>query len=143
MAKAIQFFVEEVDFKLSKQKVVTTWLEEVAIFHGCVVQEVNYIFVSDSYLLNLNKGFLKHDTLTDIITFPHSEEPSKVLSADIYISIDRVRENAEAFGVTFLNELHRVMVHGLLHLAGFKDKGAKAKKEMRAAEDAALSVLPA
>ncbi|MEY3443842.1 MAG: rRNA maturation RNase YbeY [Bacteroidota bacterium] len=143
MAKAIQFFVEEIDFKLPKPRAVSTWLEAVAQSHGCQPVEINYIFVSDTYLLDLNQDFLKHDTLTDIITFPHLEEPSKELAADIYISIDRVKENAAAFGVTFELELRRVMAHGLLHLVGFKDKGADEEKQMRSAEDAAIALFPA
>ncbi|HEX2899963.1 MAG TPA: rRNA maturation RNase YbeY [Bacteroidia bacterium] len=141
MANPIQFFVEEIDFKLPKPRALSAWLTNVAQGHGCTIEELNYIFVSDNYLLDLNKSFLQHDTLTDIITFPHTEEGSKELAADIYISVERVRENAISFGVTFPQELHRVMVHGLLHLVGFKDKDAKAKKEMRAAEDAAIALL--
>ncbi len=142
MAKPIQFFIEEIDFKLPKSRAVGAWLQDVAAQHGCTVQEINYIFVSDAYLLGLNQDFLKHDTLTDIITFPHSEEDSKDLAADIYISVERVRENSASFEVAFGDELHRVMAHGLLHLAGFKDKDAKSKKEMRAAEDAAIAMFP-
>lgn len=143
MAKAIQFFVEEVEFKLPKPRAVSTWLEAVAHAHGCEPVEVNYIFVSDTYLLDLNQDFLKHDTLTDIITFPHFEETSKELAADIYISVDRVKENATAFGVTFDVELRRVMAHGLLHLIGFKDKTDDDEKQMRVAEDAAIALFPA
>ena len=143
MAKAIQFFVEEVEFKLPKPRTFSLWLETIARAHGCEPLELNYIFVSDTYLLDLNQDFLNHDTFTDIITFPHFEEASKELAADIYISVDRVKENAMAFGVGFDLELRRVMAHGLLHLIGFKDKSADDKKQMRAAEDAAIALFPA
>ena len=141
MPGKIHFFVEEIDFKVSKPRVLKPWLLSVAEGHGKQVAEINYIFVSDEYLLRLNLDFLKHDTLTDIITFPHDTDSESTVGGDIYISVERVRENAESFKTSFENELHRVMVHGLLHLVGFGDKGAQAKKEMRKLEDSALALL--
>lgn len=94
---------------------------------------INYIFCDDSYLLEKNQIFLKHNTLTDIITFDYSEK--KVLNADIFISIDRVKENAINFVVPFDSELRRVMIHGILHLIGYKDKTDKEKVQMREKED--------
>jgi probable rRNA maturation factor len=141
MAVPIRFHVEDIAFKLKGSRKLSGWLWRVAASYGAPLSEVNYIFVSDVYLLRLNQEFLQHDTYTDIITFPHDGPAEEGIGGDIYISIDRIRENAVKFGVTFEMELNRVMVHGLLHLLGFKDKGAKAKKEMRAAEDAALALV--
>lgn len=106
--------------------------------HGRKVDQLNYIFCTDDYLLSLNKEYLQHDTYTDIITFQYngSKEP---LHSDIYISIDRVRENARAYGNTITNELHRVILHGLLHLLGYKDKSAADQKKMRQMEDQLLN----
>lgn len=100
---------------------------------------INIIFCSDEYLLDLNRNFLKHDTLTDIITFPFMENDDNI-SGDIYISIPRVKENAENFGQDFEAELQRVMVHGILHLLGYKDKSKIAKAEMTAKEDLYLDL---
>lgn len=101
--------------------------------------ELNYIFCTDPYLHNINRRFLKHDTYTDIITFDNSTVQD-FIEADIYISLDRVRENARKFNVTFDEELHRVMVHGLLHLAGYGDKSPSEKVLMKKKEDAYLSL---
>jgi rRNA maturation RNase YbeY len=101
------------------------------------VEELHYIFCSDHYLLQLNKDFLKHDTYTDIITFTLSESNTPIIG-DIYISTDRVRENAKAVNTTFTNELHRVVFHGALHLCGYKDKTKTQKALMRQKEDACL-----
>lgn len=141
MRAAVRFFVEDIDFKFSHSKATTTWLHRVAVSHGVKIKEINYIFVSDQYLLRLNQNYLQHDTLTDIITFPYDEEARQELGGDIYISIERIQENAAKFGVSFENELSRVMVHGLLHLVGFEDTNSQAKKDMRRAEDAALDML--
>lgn len=96
------------------------------------VGDINFIFCGDKFLYLLNKKFLRHNSLTDIITFQY---PSKSLTGEIYISIPRVRENAKKYGVTFEGELHRVMIHGVLHLCGYKDRKKTDKKEMRAKED--------
>jgi rRNA maturation RNase YbeY len=95
---------------------------------------VNYIFCSDKYLLKINQDFLQHNTYTDIITFQYSAE-SEAVESDIYISVERVRENAQAFRVSFSRELYRVIFHGALHLCGYKDKSAKDAKVMREKED--------
>lgn len=99
-----------------------------------VVEDINYIFCSDRYLLKMNKDYLSHNYYTDIITFDNSTSQGKV-EADIFISSDRVRANAETFKSNFRDELHRVMIHGALHLMGFKDKNAKDEKAMRKAEE--------
>lgn len=101
--------------------------------------EIYYLFCSDPYLLKLNKEFLKHDTYTDIITFDLSEKKSNMIQSEIYISVDRVKENAHTLGVSYQEELLRVVFHGALHLCGFKDKTEKDKKEMRRMEEECLS----
>jgi probable rRNA maturation factor len=106
---------------------------------GGQLASLSYIFCSDEYLLGINQQFLQHDDYTDIITFDLSE-PGAATSGEIYISIDRVRENAAGLGLSFKEELHRVIFHGALHLCGYKDKSPKAQKQMRAAEDKYLSL---
>jgi rRNA maturation RNase YbeY len=138
MSRTILFSIHEVEFKLKDQQLLRDWLTKVAAAHKAAIASLNYIFVSDEFLLNMNQEFLQHDTLTDIITFPDDTSKSDAIVGEIYISVERVKENAVEFGVDFLIELHRVMAHGLLHLLGFKDKSTKEQKEMRAAEDAAL-----
>lgn len=140
MAGVVRFFVEDIDFKLSGPRKHASWLKSVATHHGGMVGELNYIFVSDAFLLQMNQQFLKHDTLTDIITFPTEENRIDSLCGEIYISVERVVENAASFNTTFDNELDRVMAHGLLHLIGFKDKKKSDQKLMRAAEEHALSL---
>lgn len=136
----VSFFVEDVDFELPSPEVYAEWLIAVAKAHNATIHEINYILVSDQYLLKLNQNYLDHDTYTDIITFPYDPDEHKDLGGDIYISIERVVENAEEYEVGFEDELARVMAHGLLHLVGFEDKTDAAQKEMRAAEDAALEL---
>lgn len=99
--------------------------------------ELNYIFCSDNFLLEMNKSYLEHDTFTDIITFDLSESKS-AMEGEIYISVDRVKENARTYKTTYQNELHRVIFHGVLHLCGFKDKKEKDQKVMRENEDYCL-----
>ena len=101
--------------------------------------EINYIFCDDEYLLKINQDYLKHDYLTDIITFDYVS--GKNISGDLYISIDRVKENAEDFNVSFENELKRVMVHGVLHLMGYSDKSETATAEMRAKEEEKIKLF--
>jgi probable rRNA maturation factor len=107
---------------------------------GFELEELNYIFCSDEYLHQMNLTYLNHDTLTDIITFDNSEA-EQIIEGDIFISIDRVKENSEEFDVLFETELHRVLVHGLLHLFGYKDKSEREKVLMREKEEACLSLL--
>ena len=116
---------------------VSGWLKNIAVSEGYKVGELNYIFCSDDYLLEINKQYLDHDYYTDIITFDNSEEDGK-LEGDIYVSIDRVKENADHIGVSFDIELRRVLVHGLLHLIGFEDSDEDLKQQMRAKEDECL-----
>lgn len=116
------------------------WLHAVARVHHRRISELNYIFCSDPFLLDMNRQYLHHDTFTDIITFDNSDLPG-IIEADIYISADRVAENAAKFKVSFREELARVMVHGLLHLCGFGDKSPAEKVEMRKEEERALSLF--
>jgi probable rRNA maturation factor len=136
----VNFFSHEIRFKLKAPRKISSWINRVVEADGATIKEINYVFCSDSYLLSLNQGFLKHNTLTDIITFDNSEEPS-ALEGEIYISIERVKENAEKYEATFENELSRVMIHGVLHLLGYKDKKPPEKARMRKKEEACLSLL--
>lgn len=135
------FFSEGIAFTLRDKKKIRNWINASMDLEQKTIGSINFIFCSDSYLHGINLEYLKHDTFTDIITFDYST-PSEGLSGDIYISIDRVKENAKQFEVTFVNELHRVMIHGMLHLAGYKDKTAGEKKAMGAKEDYYLSLQP-
>lgn len=115
----IQFFSEN-DFTLENKSTYEEWISSIIDSEGYSEGEINYIFCDDDYLLNLNNDFLNHDTLTDIITFNYNM--GKQVNSDIYISTERVRDNAQDFDVSFETELRRVMCHGVLHLCGFNDK---------------------
>lgn len=136
---SIQFYTEDIDFKFSGARKTTSWIKKVIESEGASLLSITYIFCSDSYLLNINTDFLAHHTYTDIVTFDNSEEPGKI-EADIFISIERVQENAIKFKVSFEEELHRVIIHGVLHLLGYKDKSASQKSLMRKKEDSYLSL---
>lgn len=129
----IQFCTEDITFSLQEKLKHKAWLNEVAKQEGKKILELSYVFCSDNYLLQINQEYLNHDTLTDIVTFDNSEDPKKI-EGDIFISIDRVRENGEKLG-TSETELERVMVHGLLHLLGYKDKKKEDKTVMTEKED--------
>ncbi len=131
---AIHFFSEDIPFKL-KQKIRTRkWVRDTIKEENYRLGELNFIFCSDAHLLSINQQYLNHDTYTDIITFDNSEESDRIIG-DIFISIERVRENALTFNVPEQDELHRVMIHGTLHLLGYPDKGKKAKALMTAKEN--------
>jgi len=132
-------FYTETNFCIEHENELRNWIEHCLQSKNFSMDEINYIFVDDIYLHKMNKKFLNHDTFTDIITFDYSDE--NLLSADIYISIDRVKENAEKFKVEFYNELSRVLIHGILHLMGFKDKTEEEKMEMRKQENLCLKNL--
>lgn len=136
---AIRFFVEGVDFKLSHPQKVSRWIRAVIQNEGFIPGGINIIFCSDDHLRGINIDYLNHDTYTDIITFDNSEE-EEILEGDIFISIDRVRDNSQREHTSFEDELHRVIIHGILHLMGYKDKTVKDKSEMRSKEDACLSL---
>lgn len=142
----IRFFSEDIVFDLKGKRAISKWLRSVASENGYQIGEMNYIFCSDPYILDINQKFLGHDYYTDIITFDNSEDyliekGKRGVSADIYISIDTVRSNGQEYGEGFEKELHRVIVHGLLHLIGYDDVTPAKQKKMRAAENRALEML--
>ena len=130
-------FNYEIVFSLQDEASVSTWISNLINEEDCREGEINYVFCSDDYLHKINIDFLDHDTLTDIISFDYSV--GKELHGDIYISIDRVIDNAKDFDVQFKDELARVMVHGVLHYCGYKDKSEEDVKIMRSKEDYYLS----
>lgn len=131
----IQFFKEGVSMRLLHQEGLKKWIRNACRAYNTEAASVNFIFCSDKYLLALNKQYLGHHYLTDIITFDNSISESARLEGDIFISIDRVAANAKKFDVAFNDELHRVMIHGVLHLLGHDDKKAPDAKAMRKAEE--------
>lgn len=133
----ISFFYET-DFKLENEDEIADWIGEVIRAEDCDEGDISYVFCDDMYVHKINVAYLKHDTLTDIISFDYSLDTQ--LHGEIYISVDRVRENAEEYESGFENELHRVMAHGVLHYAGYNDKTEKEATEMRAAENRALDL---
>src|ERR1700744_2015513 len=134
----ISFFEEDIQFKLKNKAQVRQWITDTIIAEGYKLKELTYIFCSDAYLLQINQQYLDHDTYTDIITFDNSEEDGEI-TGDIFISIERIRENAKKFSVSETDELHRVVIHGTLHLLGYKDKTAASKEKMTQKEDEYLS----
>lgn len=136
---SIRFSVQSVDFDLPEPQKVRKWLAEVIRRRGKSVGNINYLFCDDEYLLGVNRQYLDHDTYTDIITFDYVA--GGLISGDILISIDRVGENATKFGVPFEHELHRVVVHGVLHLLGQGDKSDDEVREMRRQEEEALALF--
>ena len=135
----IEFHVEQVSFPAIDVAKVTSWIERVAAGYGKRVGEVHYIFCSDERILEVNREFLRHDYYTDHIGFDYSVD--NILSGDLFLSLDTIRSNAEQLGEQYGRELHRVIIHGILHLVGFKDKTPSERREMEAAEDAALEML--
>ena len=129
----------DVSIRLANKRILYRWIESIVRSEKRELGEVLVILCSDEYLLKMNEQFLQHDYYTDIITFDYGE--GKMLSGELYISIDRVRENAYTEGVEMLKELHRVIAHGVLHLCGYGDKTQKEKKEMRLKEDEKLRKL--
>ncbi|WP_080059660.1 rRNA maturation RNase YbeY [Spirosoma aerolatum] len=130
----IRFFNEDVPYKLPHKQAVRQWLKQQTEREGYTVGELNYIFCSDEYVLQVNRDYLQHDYYTDIITFDQSEEEGK-LAGDIYISVERVVDNAAQLGVPAEQEMLRVLAHGLLHLCGYLDKGVEAEAQMRQKEE--------
>lgn len=126
-------FNYEFDFKLSNEDEISDWISSVIVLEARKEGDINYIFCEDAYLLKLNVEFLDHDTLTDIISFDYTV--GKKLHGDIFISVERVIENARDFGVPIDNELRRVIVHGVLHFCGYSDKSEEEKKFMREKEN--------
>jgi len=137
----VYFFYEDTDFRLSNEATLKAWLAQCVAHYGThQIEELRYIICSDTYLHAINQEYLQHDTFTDIITFDQSEQ-DELLEADIFISVDRIKENASQFNEPFNQELARVLAHGVLHLMGFNDKDEAQKAEMRKMEEACLSLL--
>lgn len=134
----INFENADIDFELENVERTSAWLSDIITKEASQVAQLNYIFCSDDYLHKINLAYLDHDTLTDIITFPLNDDP---IQGDIYISINRVKENANTLSVSFQEELHRVIVHGLLHLVGYNDKTPEENADMRAKEDSCLQLI--
>lgn len=135
---AIQFFFLEQNISLRERASLKRFITEIFKRERRRLKSLTYIFCSDEYLLQINQSHLKHNYYTDIITFDLSEVPGQTIG-EIYISTDRVRDNAASLGVTIKEELHRVIFHGALHLCGYKDKAPAHAKQMRAAEDRCLA----
>lgn len=138
---AISFHSEKIDFSLADENAETAWLTKLIEKEGCRLKMLNYIFCTDDYLYHINLEYLNHDTLTDIITFPYSDPP--IIEGDIFISLERVAENAKTYSVSFEQELARVMAHGVLHLCGYKDKSPEEQILMRQKEEESLVLRPA
>ncbi|HEY8928366.1 MAG TPA: rRNA maturation RNase YbeY [Mucilaginibacter sp.] len=138
---AIHFFEEDITYKLKNKTAVRAWVTETIRAEGYKLKELTYIFCSDAYLLQINRQYLNHDTYTDIVTFDNSEIAGSI-AGDIFISIERIRENAEKYKHAEAEELHRVIIHGALHLLGYKDKSAADKKKMTEKEDFYLNKRP-
>jgi rRNA maturation RNase YbeY len=135
----IYFTSEDVEFSLPNEASIAMWLHQIIEQEDKSLHLLNFIFCSDKYLHRLNVEYLGHDTLTDIITFPYQEPP--IIEGDVFISIERVKENAAEFSTSFYEELRRVMAHGVLHLCGYGDKTKTEEKQMRLKEDEALSLF--
>ena len=132
-------FYSENDFNLEDEAHYVSWIENVIASEGKSLEEISYIFCDDEYLLKINMEYLDHDTYTDIITFDYSV--GKILQGDIYISTERVRENSESFNVKFEDELRRVLIHGVLHLSGYKDKTEEEAALMRSKEEEKMKLF--
>lgn len=136
---SIKYFHEDVPMPGIKRRLASNWIKSVITEEGNTMGEISFIFCSDNYLLEVNKEYLNHDYFTDIITFDYVE--GKQVSGDIFISTDRVKANASEFKTTFVNEIHRILIHGILHLLGYKDKIKKDKVLMTEKEDYYLNKL--
>ena len=136
---AVHYYTDDCSYRLPQKRLTARWLREVAEAEGYVLGDVNYIFCSAARLLEMNRRYLGHDYFTDVITFDYDE--GDVINGDIVISLDTVRTNAELFGKTYDDELHRVIIHGILHLCGINDKGPGEREIMENNENKALAML--
>jgi len=135
----ILFFTEDIDYPVKAKTALRRWITRATHAEGFRVGEINFILCSDNYLLNINREYLHHDTYTDIVTFENNHPTRRIIGGDIFISVDRIRENARKYNVPERDELHRVMIHGVLHLCGYSDKKKEEKAVMTAKEDHYLS----
>jgi len=129
----ISFVSESIKFSIPQKRILKKWIQETISLENKKVGDITVLFCSDEYILSINNQYLKHDYYTDIITFDYCEE--NIISGDLIISIDRVKENAHDGDELFIDELHRVIIHGILHLLGYKDKSKTESKEMREKEN--------
>lgn len=132
-------FNYETDFQLVKEISYSKWVSKIISSEDCNVAQIEYIFCDDNYLITINKKYLDHDTYTDIITFDYTE--GRRVSGDVFISIERVKENAKIYDVSFEFELQRVMAHGILHLLGYGDKSEEDSRLMRAKEEEKMKLF--
>lgn len=132
------FYSEDIEFEITTKPAIISWLSFSIESENKIPGEISYVFCSDDFLLDMNIQHLDHDTFTDIITFDYCEDD--IINGEMFISIDRIKENAKDFNVSFETELHRVMVHGIMHLCGYKDKTADDQKVMSAKEDFYLNL---
>ena len=137
----ITYNAENVKFPKIKHRETTAWIKEVAASYGRKVGEIGYLFCDDEKILEVNREYLQHDYYTDIITFDYDEDD--IISGDLVISLDTVKSNAELFHKNYDEELHRVIIHGILHLCGINDKGPGEREIMEAAENKALAMRTA
>ncbi|RUA29370.1 MAG: rRNA maturation RNase YbeY [Bacteroidetes bacterium] len=135
----IHFFSEDLNYRLRNIKRIRQWILHTIEKEGEELDTINYIFTTDQYLHKINVDYLNHDTLTDIITFEYNADDEAILS-DIYISLDRCKENAKELNIPLTTEIHRILIHGVLHLLGYKDKNKKDKELMTSKEDYYLSL---
>jgi probable rRNA maturation factor len=136
----VTFDYDGTDYRIDLIVETEDWLQTVAVHHGRTLQQLTYILTSDEHLRYLNQKYLAHDTDTDILTFDYSESQTHPIVCDVFVSVERIQENAREFRQPFVDELHRVMAHGLLHLCGYNDNTTQAKSAMTAQEDLALSL---
>lgn len=139
MAAHINFYSEDIPFKMREIRTKRAWIIECIKTEGKENGDISFVFCSDEFLHKMNVEYLSHDTLTDVITFDYTEDG--IISGDIFISVPRVKENASVYSKDFIEELNRVMIHGVLHLCGYKDKSPKDSKLMRQKEDEKLLLL--
>ena len=136
---AIAYYAEEVKLPAIKKKAVGDWIRKVASLYGKRTGDISYIFCSDEKILEINKQYLQHDYYTDIISFDYTEGTK--ISGDLFISLDTVKSNSDMFGTNYVEELHRIIIHGVLHLCGINDKGPGEREIMTAKENEALTLL--
>ncbi|MDR0750161.1 MAG: rRNA maturation RNase YbeY [Tannerellaceae bacterium] len=137
---AINYYTEDIKFPPIKRRIVNSWIKEVVSLFEKKTGDISYIFCLDEKILEINKQYLNHDYYTDIITFDYSEK--NIISGDIFISIDTVRSNSEKYKTLYMEELHRTIIHGVLHLCGVEDKGLGEREIMENYENKALLLLP-
>lgn len=137
---AIEFYAEDTELPAIRQEPVSAWIKAVAATYGKKAGKISYVFCSDEKILEVNRQYLQHDYYTDIITFDYTE--GNKISGDLFISLDTVRTNAEAFHTSYHEELHRTIIHGVLHLCGINDKGPGEREIMEENENRALAMLP-